>query len=83
MFLLQHGAVRKKVNQAMQYSLLLNRIAEILCTNDLCFPISCSAGMPHLQGQRWGKCNKSQSLPHSPGKLLFGVVHQCACNLLK
>lgn len=34
MLLLQHGAVRKKVNQAMRYSLLLNRIAEILCTND-------------------------------------------------
>lgn len=47
MLLLQRGAVRKKVNQAVWYSLLLNQIAEILCTNDdLCFPISCSAGMP-------------------------------------
>lgn len=48
MLLLQHGAVRKKVNQAMRYSLPLNWIAEILCANDdLCFPISCSAGTPN------------------------------------
>lgn len=48
MLLLQYSAVRKKVNQAMRCSLLLNWVAEILCTDDdFCLPISFSAGMPH------------------------------------
>lgn len=48
MLLLQHSAVRRKVNQAMWCFLLLNWVAEILCTNeDFRLPISSSAGMPH------------------------------------